>query len=114
MGDSDRCCAALVALALAVCLSGSSARADVLSPFQETPIITGLTNPTAVRFAPDGRIFVSEQSGLLKVFDGIGDSSPDIAADLSSEVFNNWDRGFLGLAIDPQFPAAGHDYVYVL
>src|SRR5215471_2874711 len=91
-----------------------SARAGVLAPFQETPIFTGLTNPTAVRFAPDGRIFVAEQSGLLKVFNGLSDATPDVAADLRNEVMNNWDRGFLGLAIDPQFPAPGHDYVYVM
>ncbi|HTO68372.1 MAG TPA: DUF2341 domain-containing protein [Myxococcota bacterium] len=91
-----------------------SARADVLAPFQETPVFTGLTNPTAVRFAPDGRIFVAEQSGLLKVFNGLSDATPDVAADLRNEVMNNWDRGFLGLAIDPQFPAPGHDYVYVM
>jgi cysteine-rich repeat protein len=105
---------AFAATLLAVCALASTATADVLAPFQETPVITGLTNPTAVRFAPDGRIFVSEQSGLLKVYNGLGDTTPDIAADLRNEVMNNWDRGFLGLAIDPQFPAPGHDYVYVL
>ncbi len=105
---------AFAGAAFAVCALASSASADVLAPFKETPVITGLTSPTAVRFAPDGRIFVAEQSGLLKVFSGLGDSTPDIAVDLRNEVMNNWDRGFLGLAIDPQFPAAGHDYVYVL
>jgi cysteine-rich repeat protein len=104
----------LAAFALAICAVASVAAADVLAPFQETPVITGLTNPTAVRFAPDGRIFVAEQSGLLKVYNGLSDATPDVAADLRNEVMNNWDRGFLGLAIDPQFPAAGHDYVYVL
>ena len=105
-----------VALVLVLLFGVVSERvgADVLAPFQTTPVFTGLTAPTAVRFAPDGRIFVIEQSGLVKVFSGIGDPTPDIAADLSSEVFDNWDRGLLGLAIDPQFPAPGHDYIYVL
>ncbi len=99
----------------ALALAGApQARAAVLAPFQETAVITGLTSPTAVRFAPDGRIFVAEQSGLLKVFNGLGDNTADVAADLRTNVMNNWDRGFLGLAVDPQFPAPGHDYVYVL
>src|SRR5262245_3667320 len=99
---------------LAICALAGAARAVVLAPFQETPVITGLTNPTAVRFAPDGRIFVAEQSGLLKAYNGLGDATPDIVADLRPNVMNNWDRGFLGLAVDPQFPAAGHNYLYVL
>jgi cysteine-rich repeat protein len=88
--------------------------ADTLGSFQETTVFSGLESPTAIRFAPDGRIFVAEKGGRLKVFNGLGDSTPDIAADLSTAVYNNWDRGLLGLAIDPQFPAPGHDYVYVL
>ena len=29
---------------------------------------SGLTNPTAIRFSPDGRVFVAEKSGVIKVF----------------------------------------------
>src|SRR5262249_50809836 len=104
---SSRVVLAVYAFGLAWGLARSTAAA-VLPPFQETPIISGLTFPTAVRFAPDGRIFVAEQSGLLKVFNGLGDATPDVVADFRNEVMNNWDRGFLGLAIDPQFPAPGH------
>ena len=43
--------------------------AVVPSGFEETVAFSGLTNPTAVRFAPDGRIFVAEKSGLIKYFD---------------------------------------------
>jgi glucose/arabinose dehydrogenase len=32
--------------------------------FQESVVFSGLTNPTAVRFAPDGRVFVAENEGL--------------------------------------------------
>ena len=35
--------------------------------FTETLIATGLTNPTAMEFAPDGRLFVCEQGGQLRV-----------------------------------------------
>ena len=40
--------------------------------FEETTVVDGLTEPTAVRFAPDGRIFVAEKRGVIKVFDGFG------------------------------------------
>ena len=31
--------------------------------FTEVTVATGLTNPTAMEFAPDGRLFVLEQTG---------------------------------------------------
>ncbi|MEA2362764.1 MAG: hypothetical protein QOD71_1909 [Thermoleophilaceae bacterium] len=64
-----------------------------------------------VRFSPDGRVFVAEKSGLVKVFDGLDDSTPAIFADLRDETYNFWDRGLLGLALDPSFPAKPFVYV---
>lgn len=80
--------------------------------FQESIVFSGLTHPTVVRFAPDGRVFVAEKSGIIKVFDSLADSSPDIFADLRAQVHNFWDRGLLGMALDPNF--ATDPYVYVL
>ena len=62
-------------------------------------VLSGLTFPTNVEFAPDGRVFVAEKSGIVKVFDSIFDPTPDVFADLSANVHNFWDRGLLGLAI---------------
>jgi glucose/arabinose dehydrogenase len=83
----------------------------LLPGFQDTSIITGLSQPTSVRFSPDGRIFVAEKSGLIKVFDGIGDNTATVFADLRTKVHNFWDRGLLGLALDPEFPAKPFVYV---
>ena len=77
----------------------------ILPGFQETSPFSGLTEPTDIRFAPDGRVFVAEKSGLIKVFDGLGDPTPTMFADLRTKVHNFWDRGLLGLALDPDFPA---------
>src|SRR4029453_15857828 len=82
------------------------------SGFTEQVVFSGLTNPTAVRFSPDGRVFVAEKSGLIKVFDGISDPTPTQFADLRTSVHNFWDRGLLGLALHPDFPNT--PYVYVL
>src|SRR5690242_3317459 len=65
--------------------------------FQDTIAFSGLTFPTAIRFAPDGRIFVSEKSGLIKEFDNLSDSTPTIYADLRGEVDDYWDRGLLSM-----------------
>ena len=80
--------------------------------FVEVTAFSGLTQPTVVRFSSDGRIFVAEKSGLIKVFDSLSDTSPSIFADLRTNVYNFWDRGLLGLALHPNFPTT--PYVYVL
>src|ERR1700755_488523 len=92
-------------LVLAFLAMAASARADTTLPpgFQETTVWSGLTTPTSVRFAPDGRVFVLSKSGLVYVFDSVDDTTPTVFADLRREVFDGWDRGMLGLAIDPGF-----------
>ncbi|HYY57054.1 MAG TPA: hypothetical protein VE842_06945, partial [Pyrinomonadaceae bacterium] len=35
--------------------------------FTETQVASGLSSPTAMAFAPDGRLFVCEQGGRLRV-----------------------------------------------
>jgi glucose/arabinose dehydrogenase len=84
----------------------------MLPGFQETTVFSGLEAPTAVRFAPDGRIFVAEKPGGIKVFDGAGDTTPTTVANLRTNVNHNWDRGMLALAVDPRFPAK--PFIYVL
>jgi glucose/arabinose dehydrogenase len=86
-------------------LVGVPAAHAALPPgFQESVVFSGLDHPTAVRFASDGRVFVAEKSGLIKVFDNLTDTTPTLFADLSTNVYNFWDRGLLGLELHPNFP----------
>jgi glucose/arabinose dehydrogenase len=80
--------------------------------FSDVVAISGLVQPTTVAFAADGRVFVAEKSGLIKVFTSLADTTPTVFADLRTQVHNFWDRGLLGLALDPQFPT--RPYVYAL
>ncbi len=81
--------------------------------FQVTPVITGLSQPTSVRFAPGGGpIFVTEKRGVIKAFDSLADPTPTTVVDLRTETHNFQDRGMLGLAVDPGWP--GRPYIYVL
>ena len=101
-----------VAIAAAVIAVGpGSASAAPPSGFQETTALSGLSSPTVVRFASDGRVFVAEQTGRIKVWDSLADPTASVFADLGTNVQNFWDRGLLGMALDPQFPA--RPYVYV-
>jgi glucose/arabinose dehydrogenase len=83
-----------------------------LPGFQDTIVYSNLVEPTAVRFSPDGRVFVSEKNGIVKMFDSLSDTTPTIVADLRTNVHNYWDRGLLGFALDPDFPAK--PFLYVL
>ena len=97
----------------ALLASATSAAAQTLQAgFQQGAVFTGLTQPTAVKFASDGRVFVAEKSGLIKVFDNLADTTPTVFADLRTNVHNFWDRGLLGLELHPNFPST--PYVYVL
>src|SRR3954465_15081324 len=98
------------ALAVAVA-AAAPATAAVPTGFTDTVAIGGLTSPTAAAFAPDGRVFVAEKSGLVKVFDSLADPTPTVFADLRTPTQAFWDRGLLGLAVAPAFPA--RPYVYV-
>jgi glucose/arabinose dehydrogenase/PKD repeat protein len=107
---------AMTALLSSVVVVGSAARpatAVSLPPgFQEEIVFSGLTEPTALRFSPDGRVFVAEKSGLVKVFDNLTDTTPTVFADLRTQVHNFWDRGLLDVALAPNFPT--DPWVYVL
>jgi len=82
------------------------------SGFQDNVALSGLVDPTVVRFAADGRVFVAEKSGLIKVFSNLADTTPTVFADLRGKVADYWDRGLLGLALAPDFPTS--PFVYVL
>jgi glucose/arabinose dehydrogenase len=102
------------AAALAAFSIGPAAASAAALPagFQEQTVFSGLTNPSAVRFSPDGRVFVAEKRGVIKVFDSLADTTATVFADLNVNVYNFWDRGLLGMALAPGFPA--DPYVYVL
>jgi glucose/arabinose dehydrogenase len=82
------------------------------SGFRDTVAISGLTNPTAVEFSSDGRVFVAQKNGRILVYSSLDDTTPTLFADLSAKVHDYWDRGLLGFALDPSFPT--EPYVYVM
>ena len=102
----------LAVLASLLALAGPARAGEVPEGFEEQTVFSGLTQPTAIRFSPDGRVFVAEKRGLIKVFSDLDDPTPTIFADLGARVHSFWDRGLLGLALDPAFPV--EPYVYVL
>jgi glucose/arabinose dehydrogenase len=98
-----------LALAMVFLWHGSGLHAASLpTDFTESLVAGGLESPTAMAFAPDGRLFVCEQAGSLRVIkDGelLPEPFVNVTVDLSEE------RGLLGVAFDPDF--VNNHYVYV-
>jgi len=78
---------------------------------QET-VVSGLTQPIAIDFSPDGRnMYIAQKSGLVAVVrDGQRLASPFI--DIRNQVNDVRDRGLLDIALHPNF--ASNPYVYLL
>lgn len=76
---------------------------------RDTAWITGLSAATAMAQAPDGRLFVCEQGGRLRIVKG-GVLLPTPFTTIS--VDSNGERGLLGVALHPDFAANGFVYVY--
>ncbi|GIG61731.1 hypothetical protein Lfu02_61030 [Longispora fulva] len=84
------------------------ASAAVPAGFSEA-VIASPTAPTAMEFAPDGRLFVSEQAGTLRVIkNGTMLPTPFLTVDPDARS----ERGLLGIAFDPAFATNHFLYVY--
>ena len=86
--------------------------ATVPAGFQDEVVLTGLDHPMSIVFAPNGNVFVAEKRGVIKFYTSLADTSRQVFADLNTNVHNYWDRGLMGLAVDPGYPS--RPYVYVL
>src|SRR3977135_3835935 len=99
----------IVPLLLISVLSLSVGAATFPAGFVESTFASGLSSPTAMEFAPDGRLFVCLQGGNLRVIkNGVLLPTPF----LSLTVDSAGERGLLGIAFDPNFASNNFVYVY--
>ncbi|HEX5016016.1 MAG TPA: PQQ-dependent sugar dehydrogenase [Actinomycetes bacterium] len=69
-----------------------------------------LNHPTAIAFTPDGRMLVTTDAGLVRVYqDDTLLAKP--ALNLSSKICSGGERGMMGVAVDPAF--SDNHYIYV-
>lgn len=77
--------------------------------FTTSVVTPGFSYPTGFTQAPDGRFFVLEKSGQVKVVqNGTTASSPMLSLSVNTE----GERGLLGIALDPSFANNGYMYLY--
>jgi glucose/arabinose dehydrogenase len=78
--------------------------------FRVEVVVKGLEIPWSLVFAPDGRLFVPERPGRVRIVD-IARSTSELALTLD-DVFTDGEAGLLGLAIDPAFTSNRLVYAY--
>jgi len=86
--------------------------------FVDEAVVTGLWSPRAFVFTPDGRILFAERGSATSTdinFASIRVLKNGVLLPIRAYSFNvcgDGERGFLGLALDPQFSSNGYLYIY--
>ncbi len=83
--------------------------ATVDANFQKVVLEPDVLNPMELAVAPDGRVFIAERAGAVKIYNpALGSTS--VAGQLS--VFIGIENGLLGLALDPDFSTNHWIYLF--
>ncbi len=87
---------------------------DIAPQFTHVQVATGLAHPTAFTIAKDGRIFIAEQAGRVRVIENgqlLSQSVLSISVDQSGDGGLYTERGLIGITLDPDF--ATNNYMYI-
>jgi putative heme-binding domain-containing protein len=87
---------------------GSTGPLTLPEGFKAEVVANGLNGATALEVAADGRIFVCEQTGTLRVI-----KSGKLLAEpfVTLPVDATWERGLIGVTVAPDFPKTPHLFV---
>ena len=98
----------LLIAALISCGAAQEQRAGSVPDASVEILVSGLNTPWAIDFAPDGRIFITERPGRIRIAkSGKLQSEPWMVLDVAAV----GEAGLMGLALDPRFDH--NHYVYV-
>ncbi len=78
--------------------------------FTQSQVASGLTGPIDMEFAPDGRLFVAEEAGKLRIAKADGTLATFL--DISAKVDSTGERGLMALTFDPSFATNHYVYLY--
>jgi glucose/arabinose dehydrogenase len=77
--------------------------------FSQVLVTNEISKPTLMAFAPDGRLFISQQTGELRI---VKNGSLLAQPFISLSVYSSGERGLLGVAFDPNFTSNHYLYLY--
>jgi glucose/arabinose dehydrogenase len=91
----------------------SFASSAPVTNFNLSSYATGFTSPTDIANAGDGRLFIVQKTGQIKIINSDGTVRPTAFLDIDPLVINGGsEEGLLGLAFHPNFVSNGYFYVY--
>lgn len=79
--------------------------------FAEATMASGLNQPTAMEFSPDGRLFICEKPGTMEIWQDNIKLTDNFFVNAPIQTQTASERGLLGLAFDPDF--ANNRFIYV-
>ncbi len=100
-----RACVGCAVIAAQFCLANAALAATVPAGFVDSVFVDVPSDTTAMKFAPDGRLFICQQSGKLRV---VQNGTLLATPFLTVPVNNQGERGLLGVAFDPDFETNRH------
>ncbi len=87
----------------------SYGQTDATGDFAIETYAEGFNQPIAIAWAPDGRLFIAEREGTIRIVqDGVLLSEPFA----QPEVYAEGEGGLLGLALSPDFESNGHVFAF--
>jgi glucose/arabinose dehydrogenase len=92
-----------------ILMASLSVAQTLLPGFARVQVGSAISSPTVMDFAPDGRIFVAQQTGALRV---IKNGTLLATPFLSLTVNSTGERGLIGVTFDPDFVTNQYVYVY--
>jgi glucose/arabinose dehydrogenase len=99
-----------LAVAALVVLAGT-ASAAVPPNFVDQLVASAGGTATALAFTPDGRLLITTQGGTLRVYQNGQLLATPALTFPSSQICTDFERGLLGVAVDPDF--ANSQYIYL-
>jgi glucose/arabinose dehydrogenase/PKD repeat protein len=103
---------AVAALLVAVAGNVGPAHGATVLPqgFTQTQVTSGLVSPHDMEFAPDGKLFVAQQGGIVRIVDSDGRKSTFL--DISNQVYQQNSMGLLGITLGPKFTTNRFVYLF--
>jgi glucose/arabinose dehydrogenase len=101
---------ALLVTPLAMIRPAPAQAAPVVPAGFADEIIARVSQPTGLTFTPDGRMLVMEKAGKVLAFRN--EVFLGLAIDLTPQICSEWERGLVGIAVDPDFGTNRAIYLY--
>ncbi|OAX50376.1 PQQ-dependent sugar dehydrogenase [Paenibacillus sp. AD87] len=84
---------------------------NTVIPYEASVLVDGLNVPWELVSVPDGRMFVTERPGTIRVIEN-GELASEPLIEFSAPFNEEGEGGLLGLAADPDFDDNGYLYAY--